>query len=406
MNKKIKKCIKLWLFNIPVFPVNPVKICLLLLIGLMGSAAAKTSKHEVAFRKIVVDQEFRAEGVAVADFNRDDKMDFCAGNFWYENPTWTPHEIEPPVKFNAAEGWSNSFQNFALDVNGDGWPDQIVFVFPGKEVIWRENPGRDSTSHWKEHVIYPNTGNESPVLGVVGGKPALIFGVDESQMAWFEVERGEFVRHLVSEANAPGTKKFSHGLGVGDVNGDGRPDVIVKEGYWEAPVDARQNATWKFVSANLGPDCAYMYAYDVNGDGLMDVISSSAHKIGVWWYEQKKGANGPEFVQHVIDETFSQSHSLVLTDLNGDGVPEIVTGKRFWAHGPKGDVQPGDPAMLYWFELRRGKDHQVEWVRHEIDNDSGVGTQFAVADLNGDKRPDIIIANKKGVFVFEQTGKR
>lgn len=393
MNMMLKNIrTKLCLFFYLVLLVNPVH------------------SREVVFRKIVVDREFRAEGVAVADFNRDGRMDFCAGNFWYEGPNWTPHEIEAPQKFNAAEGWSNSFQNFALDVNGDGWTDQIVFVFPGKEVIWRENPGREMQAHWKEHVIYPNTGNESPVLGLVGGKPALVFGVDESQMAWFEIGGGgEFVRHLISEANAPGTKKFSHGLGVSDVNGDGRPDVIVTQGYWEAPSDPRQSAPWKFISANLGPDCAYMYTYDVNGDGLLDVISSSAHKIGVWWYEQKKGdkgTGGPEFVQHTIDDSFSQSHSLVMTDLNGDGVPDIVTGKRFWAHGPKGDVRPEDPAMLYWYELKRGKDHRVEWVRHEIDNDSGVGTQFVVADVNGDGRPDIVIANKKGVFVFEQTGKR
>lgn len=381
----------LWLFGLVVSPC----------------AGAKMAKHEVRFRKIVVDREFRSEGVAVADFNRDGRLDFCAGNFWYEAPRWTPHEIEPAQKFNAAEGWSNSFQNFAYDVNGDGWPDQIVFVFPGKEVIWRENPGRNSSAPWKEHVIYPNTGNESPLLASIGGRPALIFGVDESQMAWFEpTGRGDFVRHLISEQSAPGTKRFSHGLGLGDVNGDGRADVIVTKGYWEAPAAPRADSLWKFVSADLGPDCAYMYAYDVNGDGLPDVISSSAHGIGVWWYEQKRGANGPEFVQHVIDDTFSQSHSLVLTDLNGDGLPDLITGKRFWAHGPKGDVRPADPAMLYWYELRRDRAHKVEWVRHEIDNDSGVGTQFVVADLNGDRRPDIIIANKKGVFVFEQTNGR
>ena len=88
-------------------------------------------------------------------------------------------------------------------------------------------------------------------------------------------------------------------------------------------------------------------------------------------------------------------------DINGDGLKDLVTGKRFWAHGPTGDVNPGDPAVLVWFELQR-KGREVKWVKHEIDSDSGVGTQFAVADLNGDKRPDIITSNKKGVHVFIQ----
>jgi hypothetical protein len=144
-----------------------------------------------------------------------------------------------------------------------------------------------------------------------------------------------------------------------------------------------------------------MIAYDVNGDGLPDVLSSSAHAIGVWWYEQRKGPNGPEFVQHVIDDSFSQAHALVLADINGDGLMDIVTGKRFWAHGPKGDVRPGDPCVLYWFELRRSGG-EVQWIRHQIDSDSGVGTQFEVVDLNRDRLPDIVVANKKGVFLFQQ----
>jgi hypothetical protein len=187
------------------------------------------------------------------------------------------------------------------------------------------------------------------------------------------------------------------------VNGDGRPDVITKAGWYEQPANPR-TSPWKFVPANLGPDCAQMVAYDVNGDGLADVVSSSAHNIGVWWYEQKRGANGPEFTQHVIDDSFSQSHSLVMAHITGDGALDVVTGKRFWAHGPTGDVRPGDPAVLYWFELKRSGGN-VQWIRHEVDNASGVGTQFLTADVNKDGLPDIVTSNKKGVFIFLQQRK-
>lgn len=358
----------------------------------------------ITWRKIVLDREFRSEGVAVGDVNHDGKPDVIAGNFWYENPTWTPHEIAPAQKFEPEHGYSNSFLNFASDVNHDGWVDQILIGFPGDKCVWRENP-KNGPGPWKEHPIWRSACNESPAFADLlgNGKPVLVFPYDETTMAWYEQSNPrtqEFAAHNISAPHGVGVQRFYHGLGVGDVNGDGRPDVITHDGYYEQPADPRAGV-WKFVPAKLGPDCAQMYAYDVNGDGVPDVISSSSHNIGVWWYEQKKGTNGPEFVQHTIDDSFSQSHSLVLADINGDGLKDIVTGKRFWAHGPTGDVRPGDPAVIYWYELTRNNG-QVKWLRHEVDNDSGVGTQFTVADVNGDGLPDIITSNKKGVFVFLQ----
>lgn len=381
-------------------------VVIAILLTAVAAPAAQRSERDgkVSFKKTIVDPQFRAEGVDVADVNRDGKLDVIAGNLWYEAPRWTPHEIIPVQKFDAANAYSNCFQNFAQDVNRDGWPDQIVITFPGAKAIWRENP-KNQAGHWKEHTIWRSAGNESPTLTnlLVRGKQTLVFPFDDSQMAWYEPGKdadAEFLSHTISEPKAPGTHKFSHGLGIGDVNGDGRADVLINKGYWEAPPDPRAGP-WKFVAANLGPDCAQMYTYDVNGDGLADVLTSSAHNIGVWWYEQRKGTNNPQFIQHTIDDTFSQSHALVMVDINGDGLMDLVTGKRFWAHGPKGDVRPGDPAMLYWFELQR-KGGKTEWIRHDIDNDSGVGTQIVVTDLNQDKLPDIVIANKKGVFAFEQ----
>ncbi|HZS07719.1 MAG TPA: VCBS repeat-containing protein [Blastocatellia bacterium] len=385
-------------------------ITLCLIAALRHNTGTASSNHEVRFKKIVLDKEFRSEGVAVADVNRDGKMDVIAGNLWYEAPDWTPHEIAPVRQFDAARAWSNSFINYAADINGDGWPDQIRVDMPGTHpVVWHENPGSRG-GHWPAHTLFRNACNESPAFALLSGagkNPVLIFPFDDSQMAWYEPGRdakAEFIAHPIStsELKGPGRYRYSHGLGVGDINGDGRADVIIKEGYWEAPKDPHITP-WNFVKADLGDDCAQMQVYDVNGDGLNDVISSSAHRIGVWWHEQRKGARGkPEFIRHTIDDSFSQSHSLMLADINGDGLKDIVTGKRFWAHGPTGDINPGDPAVLYWFELKREKG-EVKWIRHEIDNDSGVGTQFVVADVNGDRLPDIVSSNKKGVFVFLQT---
>jgi VCBS repeat protein len=359
---------------------------------------------EITWKKTVLDTRFRSEGVAVADVNRDGRPDVMAGGVWYEAPDWRMHEIRPAPEFDGATGYSNSFINYAMDVNGDGWPDLIVIGFPGEKAVWLENP-RGGPGPWGEHLVWPSACNESPAFADIDGdgRPEPVFATDESRMAWYSPGPDPYApwqMHPISEPGAPGTRKYAHGLGIGDVNGDGRPDVICRQGYWEGPADPR-TGPWRFVPADLGPDCAHMLAYDVDGDGLADVISSSAHLKGLWWFQQRQANGGPEFTQHLIDESWSQSHALILADIDGDGTMDLVTGKRFWAHGPAGDVEADAPAVLYWYDLRR-EGGRVEWTRHLIDADSGVGTQFEVTDINGDGLPDIVTANKKGVFVFEQ----
>jgi len=249
--------------------------------------------------------------------------------------------------------------------------------------------------------------NETPLfIDLLGnGRPVLIFAVrPQGQMVWFSVPNdleGLWDMHLIAAGpNAPGTEKYSHGLGAGDINGDDRNDVLFTEGWWEAPQD-RTKRNWKFHPAELGPKCADMLVYDVDNDGDSDVITSSAHNYGIWWFEQQPGTGGPQFKQHLIFKEFSQPHAIRLVDIDGDGLKDLVTGKRYFAH--QGNDPGGhEPAVLYWFELRRPQKGRVEFVPHKIDDNSGVGTQFEVVDINGDGRPDIVTSNKKSVHVFLQ----
>ncbi len=202
----------------------------------------------------------------------------------------------------------------------------------------------------------------------------------------------------------PGTKRFSHGLGVGDINGDGLNDVICTEGWWEQPRSGRQgDAPWKFHPAKLGDAVADMIVYDMNHDGKADVIASSAHRYGIWWFEQGDAKEGsPVFTRHdLFPDLVSETHALIAADLNGDGLKDLVTGKRFWSHG-RAEAGSDKPARLYWFEASRGSDGKVAFTPHEIDDQSGIGTQFVVTDFNGDGLLDIISSNKKGVFLEEQ----
>jgi hypothetical protein len=393
-----------------------ISIPLLFAALLAVPAPADSQTGGISWKKTVIDKAFRSEGVAVADVNRDGKVDILVGDVWYEAPDWKMHEIRSRKRDygDGSGGYSETFACWAEDINGDGFPDLIVIGFPGNPCHWYENP-KGQPGHWKEHVIWHSACNETPLYADLfgTGKRVLVMASQppgkehEGQMCWFRPGKDPtaiWEMHPISEPSLPGheipgTFKYSHGLGVGDVNGDGRNDVICNGGWWEQP-EKDDGKPWKFHKAGLGDSCADMFAFDMDGDGKADILSSSAHGYGMWWYHQRGES---AFVKvDLFPKLFSQTHALHFVDINGDGLKDLVTGKRWWAHGPKGDADPNLPAMLYWFEAKRSSDGATTFIPHQIDDNSGIGTQFAVEDVNGDKLPDIVVSNKKRVYLFEQ----
>jgi hypothetical protein len=407
---------------------------LLLSLGLNTLFAAGNDPVLQEFQKLELTKEFWAEGIHCADFNRDGKVDVVYGPFWYAGPDFKQRQEYAPANqtfkrkrpdgseetipgfeggLGANNAYSENFLTFTYDFNADGWPDILIYPHPGLASCWYENP-QGRAGHWQRHVAYDNVENESPEFGDItgDGKPEILCGsrkkIGYVQADWKRPDAPWTFHPITPEGD---WQRYSHGLGYGDLNGDGRVDILEKDAWWEQPESLAGDPIWKRHPVNFARAAAQLLVYDVNGDGLKDVITClHAHEYGLAWFEQARTGNEITFRQHLVmgekpedsryGIKFSQPHALALADMDADGVLDLVTGKRFWAHGPAGDPEPNAPALLYWFGIQRGKNGAVDFVPHPIDDHSGVGTQVTVSDLNGDGLLDVLVGNKKGAFVF------
>ena len=329
------------------------------------------------FTKIQLTDQFWAEGAAMGDFNHDGKMDVVYGPYWWEGPdfkirhTYRPDSDKFTLKkpdgteteipgfkgaLSGENGYSNNFLTYTFDFNGDGWMDILVIGWPGKEAYWYENP-KGGDGPWKQHLAWDVVDNESPMLADLLGTGKPVLGLLLRRLhrlcpAELAESRGKVD---VASITPKGTyQRYTHGIGVGDINGDGKPDIMEANGWWEQPASLEGDPVWKKHEFQFGTGGAQMYAYDVNGDGKTDIITSlAAHKYGLAWFEQTNEGGVEGWTKHVIvgekpEENpqgvmFTQPHALWLQDMNGDGLLDIVTGKRFWAHGPTGDIDPNSP---------------------------------------------------------------
>lgn len=386
---------------------------LLLAFLVTSSLSAETL---ITWKRQQLHGDFYSEGAGIGDINGDGKPDVVAGPFWWEGPAFEKKHAYYTPKIFSINGYSDNFFAYVQDFNADGKNDILILGFPGKEARLYLNPGVHDDKPWPMSIVADVVDNESPVFtDITGdGKPEIVCSTG-GKFGWFApnwnkpTEKWPFV--AISEDMK--VAKFTHGLGVGDVNGDGKLDLLEARRWWE------NNGTDKWTQHNFAAGVgggAQMFTYDFDANGTNDVFTSlAAHRYGVAVYLQNKpAANQPTWKQVMLASenpadndygiVFSQPHAAHLADINGDGVMDIVTGKRYWAHNGHDPDERG-ARVVYWYETKRDGKGGVDFVPHLVDAESGVGVDVQVGDVNGDKLPDIVVGNKAGVYILTQERK-
>lgn len=365
---------------------------------------------------------------AAADFNRDGIMDIVAGPHIYYGADYTTfREIFQGVTYNPSQQFSEVNCQYAYDFDGDGWPDVFSAAPFGRIYM---NP-KGAARRWDMHAVIPgNINSEVTIFKDIDndGRPEIVYGTSGDRLIRFAKfdpadPTKPWKSYLVSDTGY----YTAHGFGVGDINGDGLLDIVNPNGWWEQPKEINADQPWvyhpvafaRYGHRGGGMGGSVMAVYDVNGDSYNDVVTSlNAHGFGLAWYEQQRNTEGEiTFQRHMIMDdystdnaggvTFSQLHGTTFADIDGDGVPDFVAGKRHWSHlDTHLDPDPNGPAVLYWFRTVRDEKAPggARFEPEMVHNRSGAGSDLLVADLDEDGKPEIISSTNRGTFIFWNKG--
>ena len=385
----------------------------LMLLGCSFVVAVPSAQQPPSTFRVRAIDAIQSETAAVADLNNDRRLDIISAESWYEAPNWTKHSLR---SINRASGYVDDFSDLPVDVDGDGYIDIVQIGYFARKLEWLKNPGVSATT-WTvnqidavgptEFAFLVDLNNDGKALELL----PQFTGAAKLPAAWYEIQQGQWIKHVVSQP-----KFFGHGIGAGDMNGDGRQDIVTPAGWLEAPADVRAPGDWTFHGTpwnQMGTSCAstnptparppapaeygYMYVRDLNADKRADILTTMGHSCGVLWLEQVPDGT---WVRHVIDDAWSAAHASTLADIDGDGRLDLVTGKRAQIHSDANAAER-DRLGMYWYTLPDGSAQTT--TRHIIEEGGsmGGGLQIVAVDIDGDGDLDIIASGKTGLYLAE-----
>ena len=354
-------------------------------------------KLGAGFKLHTINADSRFEAAGILDVNRDGKLDIFCGGFWYEAPKWTKHFVREVKE----EGdYYYDFANLPMDVDGDGWTDIANAAWHNKLVFWVRNPGEDGGPWEVIDVDAPGNMETAMAVDINGDGQLDVLPNIMSEAAWYEFHRDATAPHGARWEKHPLPQEAAgHGLGYGDVNRDGRCDVVTPKGWLEQTADGAW--TWRG-EFELGYASIPILVSDVDGDGDSDILWGLGHDYGVFWLEQKQSGGARSWEKHLIDDSWSQPHFLLLADLDNDGQDELLTGKRYHAHNGN-DPGGNEPTCVYTYDFDRSTGH---WTRHTMHEGGsvGFGINTDAADMDGDGDIDVVAPGKSGLYLFENLG--
>jgi hypothetical protein len=366
---------------------------------MLAFVAAPLQAGDLSFQLHTINAESTYEACSAIDVNRDGKIDIVSGGFWYEAPEWKRHFVREVEKLGNPPQF-DGYSHLEMDANRDGWTDLIHVNWRSKSIYWLEHPG-ESLGEWRKHMIAEPGFMETGRLYDIDGDGQMdVLPSGASFAAWWELLPGDpkatprWKQHdLPKEASG-------HGSGFGDINGDGRGDVIGRRGWLEAPVDRRKGEWIWHPEFELIQGSVPVIVADVNADGLSDLVWSMGHNYGVYWLEQALEDGKRVWKQHLIDDSWSVGHSPLWVDMDNNGTPEFVVGKRYRAHELR---DPGalDPLVVYRYEFDKATG---KFQRHTIQaagGPAGGGLDPKAVDLDADGDLDLILPGRSGLYWYE-----
>ncbi|RYC68019.1 FG-GAP-like repeat-containing protein [Spirosoma sordidisoli] len=381
-------------------------------------------KSSPRFNVQCISDMYYSWGADAADFNKDGIMDVVAGPYIYYGPDYTKHrEIFPAIAVSPSKEFTRTHVQFTHDFNGDGWPDVLISPSGASVLI---NPKGESR-RWKSYDILPAVQSEITDLVDIDkdGQPELVYAASGS-LRYAKPDGADPTKPWKEFIISDKGYALAHGIGTGDINGDGRLDILNAYGWWEQPDQKTPETLWAYHpyafgrygnrGSNIGG--TLMAVFDANGDGLNDVITNlNVHGFGLAWFEQVRDKAGAiSFTRHMISDdystksagnvTFSQPHGATYADVDGDGIRDFIVGKRYFTHlDNMYDPDSYGAPVLYWYRTVRNPKAPggAEFVPELIHNRSGAGSEVTAVDINKDGAIDIVTSTNRGTFIFWNT---